>query len=327
MKDFEVEFLANKPTIEIIAGKDGKKKAIITGTLMNTEFNENDWRILAEDGEKIANQFKGNPLKLQHSPSDLDIYGEGVEANFDSNVGEIYYKSMVSNPEAVKKFETGEWSENNMGVSPKMRHNKIECSVCGEDIRKCNHTLGEIYDKKRCQVTLHSSHLVEHSLTSDPAYKGVGAGNINYVMMAAIKGGKMEEKEKKDFEAKIKEKEDLVAEKEKVIAEKEGEIEDLNDKVNKLTKKAEDEANEKGEGEDEKEKGGEEETTPEKPPEEPPEEGEKPEEKLKAVQKEIQAKTKELEVTKTKLDAYVRAERQEKLEKVFDKEEQKELIS
>jgi len=320
MKPLQLEFTASKPKIEVIAGKDGKKKAIIMGTLMNSKYNENNWRSVSEDLQKMASKFKGNPLKMQHSDDDFNVVGQGLEAFYDTNTDDLNYKSESSNPKVIEKFENGEWTAENMGVSPKVTYEKAECSVCGKDIRECEHLVGKKYEGEVCRVTCYGSKLREHSLTSEPAYGEVGAGNINNVLMAAIQGGKMDMKEKKEFEAKIKESEEKLASKEKeleakteeitqkdkVIAEKDGEIEDLNDKISELSDKP------PSEGEETQTKSPEEEET---------------KEKLQEAEKKVQEIEEKLEKTEARLQEYVKAERKAKLEDVFDKEEHKDLIA
>lgn len=158
----------------------------ISGKLMNDKMNDNFWRVKNEDLSMLAEQFKDTPIKMQHSHSDWEIVGVGVTASFDPETNSISYIAKITDSRAVDKFTTGTWTAKNMGISPGVKSNNFVCSICNENIKECEHIVGEKYDNEIAHVIVKQPQMVESSLTSTPAYESVGSGNVNSVSMEAL---------------------------------------------------------------------------------------------------------------------------------------------
>ena len=141
---------------------NGVKYALISGTLMNDQMNDNNWEVPTEELFKIAEQFKGHPIKIQHSESDWEIVGSGVEATVSGNT--IHYVAKITDTAAVDKFVSGTWTTENMGISPKVHFDTVECSICGEDMKKCDHIIGRKYDGVVASAITKGNKLEESSL-------------------------------------------------------------------------------------------------------------------------------------------------------------------
>lgn len=205
-----------------IKEENGKAVVFLSGTLMNDGMNSNYWQVPTEELEVIASQYAGSPVKVQHADSDWDIIGSGISANVAENT--ISYIAKITDTKAVDKFVSNTWTAQNMGVSPSVQPTSVACTICGKDLTKnafaCPHIVGETYEGKIAGIITKGNKLVESSLTSQPAYKEVGAGSIEGVnmqmMIASIqKITKTEEKkmaEKTELEKKVAELETLKTE-------------------------------------------------------------------------------------------------------------------
>jgi len=290
------------------AAAGSPKRVMISGTLMNTKMNSNQWRIEAKDIDQIVTDIPNTTVDVQHSRNDWDIVGKGVEGSYEGE--EIFYTNVITDPGAVEKFESGTWTSENMGISPEVSFSSLECSICGEDVRSCNHTIGAFYDGQICGVTAKGAHLERQGLTSNPAYKATGAGSIDFVTLSAsineekskiLEETNMSSETKEDFKA-------LLAEKDKTIETLISEKADLTAKVKKAEEEvASEETKEKEELVEEKKKLEEEKETVE-------EEKKKVEEEKEKVEAENRA-------LKEQLDKFVTASRTVELEKrLGDKE-------
>ena len=182
MFSYDTVFCAEIKTDE----KTKKSYISISGKLMNDRVNDNFWRVMNEDLGMLAEQFKDTPIKMQHSHSDWEIVGIGVSASFDEETNSISYIAKITDSRAVDKFTTGTWTAKNMGISPAVTSSNFVCSVCNENVRECEHVVGEKYENEIAHVIVKQPQMVESSLTSTPAYKSVGSGNVNSVSMEAL---------------------------------------------------------------------------------------------------------------------------------------------
>lgn len=171
-----------------IVEADGRKKVILTGTLLDDSINQNGWRVPASEHIKIADKFAGIPIKMQHQKSDWEIVGTGIKAEQEGN--KIFYEAEISHTDAVQMFVTGTWNNKNMGISPTLRFKHVRCSICNENLEKVyghNHVMNQNYDGQKCYYDLYvdeNRNLVESSLTSTPAYKP-SAGTIDTTYLCA----------------------------------------------------------------------------------------------------------------------------------------------
>lgn len=287
--------------------ENGKPVVLLTGSLMNDKMNSNHWEVPTAELESLAQQFAGQPIKLQHSDSDWDIIGTGVQATVVDT--DISYVAKITDSKAVEKFISKTWTANNMGISPSVHPTVIECNICGKDLTKnafaCPHIVGEEYDKKIAGIITKDNKLMEASLTSRAAYEEVGSGNIDEVTMVASiqKITKTEEKimaEKTELEAKVAELETLTAE----LKDSKAALKEAKEEIKKKTD--EEEAKKKIEEEkkiEEKKKTNEEENVDEK--------------KLKKENAEL---TKKLEATKKEVAEFKKTVREAELKVIISDE-------
>lgn len=179
----EITLEATSPSkIETVEAA-GKKKVVMVGNLMNSEYNSNHWRVAPEELETVANMVPGSKVKVEHFLGAMNIVGEGTEGGVEN--GHVTYTDYITDKEAVSKFETGTWTPTNIGVSPKITATKYECSICGRDIRDkpaCPHKWRNIYDGQVAKITAKGvTELIEQSITDAPAYKTAGSGTVDFV--------------------------------------------------------------------------------------------------------------------------------------------------
>ena len=241
-----------------IQEKDGKKIAVITGELMNIKPNANNWGIEIQDSAVIARDFKDISIRTLHAESEFSVIGTGDEATAD-NDGAISYKLTIYNPEAVTKLENKEWNERNMGISPQVSWSNIKCSVCGRDLLTamddktknigvsnsgmmthlgCGHEFGKTYDNVFAYRVVMTPGLMEATMTTRPAYKIAGSGNISNidVMAASINDLYTLKAFKKSF-TKIRGEKDM-ENIETMLAEKKSEIETLRAELSSMKTKS-----------------------------------------------------------------------------------------
>ncbi len=164
---------------EIKKDDSGREYVELKGSLMNFQANDNHWGITEIEKSNIMNTIAGCPVKIQHSDSDWEIVGTGIEGVAGNDF--IGYISNITDTKAVDKFKTGTWNKDNMGISPQVVGEKITCSICNAEFDfggYHEHFMGEIYNDKVCDYFISSTKLKEMSLTSNPAYKNTGSGNI-----------------------------------------------------------------------------------------------------------------------------------------------------
>lgn len=259
MVDIDTFKLGLKSSINNIslAEEQGKEIVIVEGELMNDKPNENDWGVEKEDMPKLAGEFKGIAIKggIKAHGSDMDIVGTGNEASVSEIGNTVNYIARVNNPDIVKKYKTGEWNTENIGISPAVMHKDVRCSICratlienleaGKDYKLdafgnlvdlgCGHSIGKTYNGKYAYMIPVEPILTEASLTSTPAYKKVGSGNVsNVVVMAAeIKHNLKKASKQNTEDEKMDEKTEAL------LTEKQAEIDVLKAEIKKFKDNAE----------------------------------------------------------------------------------------
>lgn len=213
---------------------EGKKTLILKGKLMDDSINKNNWGMVSEDLKNVAKQITGSAIKIQHSHNDWDIVGTGIKGEVKGNV--ILYEDKITDNDAISKFESGTWNAQNMGISPKIRFDNIVCSICGQDARvNHEHHMGQTYKDEVCKYIGKGAHLVEQSLTSEPAYKPQ-AGTIDNVAFCASmdkfivnkkEEDSMNNENKDQLDAVILEKDNVIDELKSEIVEKDKKIKEF----------------------------------------------------------------------------------------------------
>lgn len=162
--------------------QNGRKVVELKGSLMNFNANDNNWSIGEGEKYNIITGVAQSPVKVQHSDSDWEIIGTGIKGVAGNDF--IGYVCNITDNKAVEKFESGTWNKDNMGISPCVASEKMKCSICGEEFifgGYHEHYIGEEYKGNICKYELIGCKLKEMSLTSNPAYKSMGSGNIQDV--------------------------------------------------------------------------------------------------------------------------------------------------
>ena len=170
--------------VDVLTASDGNKKVILRGKLLYEKINENGWHVKETDYATLASSFIGKDLKMFHSGNEWEIVGVCIDAYAVRPY--IYYEVNVTDTRAKDKFLTGTWNAKNMGVSPSLDYSKVECSICGSDIRECGHKMNHEYGGKIAIVTPIDPTALEISLTSDPAYGPTGAGTIDEIDIGTL---------------------------------------------------------------------------------------------------------------------------------------------
>jgi len=170
--------------MDILEATDKSKKVILRGKLLNDQTNENGWQVRRSDYDSLISSYIGKDVRIQHSLSDWEIVGKVVDMYAISS--DIYYEAEITDTKAKDKFLSGTWTPKNIGVSPAVTFNKLECSICSNDIRKCGHKINSTYDNKIARATPIVPVGIEMSITSNPAYGKIGAGNIEEIDIGAL---------------------------------------------------------------------------------------------------------------------------------------------
>ncbi len=174
--------LINNYTVSPVRAEDIYKFSIV---LCDNEIDRDCERFDTGALEKIAELFKGRTGIFDHSGSAKDqsarIFDTEVITDPErvTSAGEPYtyvkaYAYMPrteKNAALIEEIETGIRKETSVGLSVK---SKI-CSVCGQDIRSCNHIKGRFYDGRLCHAVLtEPDDAYEWSFVAVPAQKAAG---------------------------------------------------------------------------------------------------------------------------------------------------------
>lgn len=205
------------------------KRVSISGRLMDDSINKNFWRVKSEYHSKLAGEVTGVAVKVQHSESDWEIIGTGIIGSSQGNL--ITYNSEVTDTDAVNKFETKTWNAQNMGISPSVTYDRVECSICGKEPEMSmfgpihEHQRGKKYKGQVAFLEIINPKLDEMSVTSRPAY-APNAGTIDVVSFSASL-----EKNFKKTEVKSMTEKDISKDYEIILAEKENKITEIKDQL------------------------------------------------------------------------------------------------
>lgn len=137
---------------------DPDEYAVFTLDLCNNQVDKHHSRFPEEELERISQMVPGRPLLERH-----DLRGSLPRGTFfrshlhqDGAVvsvrPEVYVLRTGDNRDFILNIEGGVYRETSIGFA----FETPECSVCGADIRTCNHTPGRSYDGERCHFIMHN---------------------------------------------------------------------------------------------------------------------------------------------------------------------------
>ena len=143
--------------------------AVFKMDLCNNQVDRHFSRFPEEELEKINKLTPGRPLMERH---DLRgslprgtffrsrLHGEGALVSVRP---EVYVLRTAENGDFIKNIEGGVYRETSIGFSFGMP----ECSVCGKDLRCCDHVPGRAYGDSRCHFVMRDvQEVIEGSVVS-----------------------------------------------------------------------------------------------------------------------------------------------------------------
>ncbi|HPO12065.1 MAG TPA: hypothetical protein PLI09_01365 [Candidatus Hydrogenedentes bacterium] len=143
--------------------------AVFTLDLCHNQVDKHFSRFPEEELEKINEMVLGRPLMERH-----DLRGSlprGTffrsqlhrEGNRVSVRPEVYVLRTADNADFILNIEGGVYRETSIGFSFRLP----ECSICGKDIRSCDHVPGHAYDDQTCHFIMRDVlEVIEGSIVS-----------------------------------------------------------------------------------------------------------------------------------------------------------------
>ena len=133
-----------------------KEYAVFSLDLCNDQVDKHFSRFPVEELEKISSMTPGRPLMERH-----DVRGSLPRGTFfrsrlhheEEHVSvrpDVYVLRTEGNRDFILNIEGGVYRETSIGFSFRLP----ECSVCGEDLRTCNHIPGRSYGDVLCYFTM-----------------------------------------------------------------------------------------------------------------------------------------------------------------------------
>ena len=130
--------------------------AVFTLDLCNNQIDRHHSRFPEDELERINTLAPGRPLMERHDVrgslprgtffrSELHHDGERVSVRPD-----VYVLRTRDNEDFILNIEGGVYRETSIGFS----FRKPECSVCGKDLRTCDHIPGRSYGDAHCHCVL-----------------------------------------------------------------------------------------------------------------------------------------------------------------------------
>ncbi len=130
--------------------------AVFTLDLCHNQVDRHFSRFPEEELEKINRMTPGRPLMERHDlrgslprgtffRSCLHHDGDRVSVRPD-----VYVLRTPENAAFIQNIEGGVYRETSIGFSFRLP----ECSICGEDLRRCNHAPGREYGGKQCHFIM-----------------------------------------------------------------------------------------------------------------------------------------------------------------------------
>ncbi len=131
--------------------------AVFTMDLCHNQVDRHFSRFPVAELEKINGMVPGRPLMERHDlrgslprgtfyRSELHQAGEQVSVRPD-----VYVLRTKENEDFILNIEGGVYRETSIGFA----FRTPECSVCGKDLRTCDHVPGRSYSDERCHFVMH----------------------------------------------------------------------------------------------------------------------------------------------------------------------------
>lgn len=147
------EFAVNRYALRALAPEE---YAAFTLDLCNNQIDRHFSRFPEEELERINELVPGRPLMERHDlrgtlprgrffRSTLHHEGEVISVR-----PEVYVLRTAENDDFILNIEGGVYRETSIGFSFQMP----ECSVCGKDLRTCDHVPGRTYGDAACHFIM-----------------------------------------------------------------------------------------------------------------------------------------------------------------------------
>lgn len=149
---------------EVVRGVNGytlrplsrEEFAVFRLDLCHNQVDKHHSRFPEDELEKISGMVPGRPLLERHDlrgslprgifyRSELRRDGEKLTVQPD-----VYVLRTGENADFILNIEGGVYRETSIGFS----FGLPECSVCGKDLRQCDHVPGRSYGEKRCHYVM-----------------------------------------------------------------------------------------------------------------------------------------------------------------------------
>lgn len=167
--------------------------AVFTLDLCNDQVDRHFSRFPVEELEQINRMVLGRPLMERH-----DVRGSLPRGTFFRSVlhedegvvsvrPDVYVLRTAENADFIRNIEGGVYREISIGFSFGMP----ECSVCGRDIRQCDHVPGRHYSEGLCHFVMHEvQDVVEGSVVASGSqgtgFVGAVEGRVSPVGALAV---------------------------------------------------------------------------------------------------------------------------------------------
>jgi len=118
----------------------------IVGDAIHATTTANLHTYLAEELELAAETLAGKPVMVDHARGSMDNAGKVLVAAWESRAGgdgAITYVARIRKSHPVAEaVAVGDIDTVSIGATAE----KVECSICGEDMRTCPHHIGRVYE-------------------------------------------------------------------------------------------------------------------------------------------------------------------------------------
>jgi hypothetical protein len=145
-----INSLPNPPLVPVTAREIYIRRCRLAGDAIDSGFG----RFRTTDLDLLLELVQGVPALIGHRKDSLGVarfFGGSIERNQASGVSYIvpkfYWMKMHSASEDLRvNIDGGIYNEASLGFTFK----KPTCSICGEDIRRCEHVPGREYESNLC---------------------------------------------------------------------------------------------------------------------------------------------------------------------------------
>ena len=145
-----INSLLNPPLVPVTAREIYVRRCRLAGDAVDAGFG----RFRTTNLDLLLELVQGVPALIGHRKDSLGVarfFGGTIERNQATGVSYIvpkfYWMKMHSASEDLRvNIDGGIYNEASLGFSFK----KPTCSICGEDIRRCEHVPGREYESKLC---------------------------------------------------------------------------------------------------------------------------------------------------------------------------------